>query len=122
MNTSIRSESASRPRSAATTATAPKNKNIREIYLESVNRHRGSKKGGRLKTANISHIEGGDPGVASSSSSGYLASEYTLVKRILTATKALEKLKTSSGAESEAAASANGVSLKQSLQKTDLLI
>ncbi len=110
MNTSIRSESASRPRSAATTATAPKNKNIREIYLESVNRHRGSKKGGRLKTANISNIEGGDPGVVSSSSS-YLASEYTLVKRILTATKALEKLKTSTGAESEGAASANGVDL-----------
>ncbi len=83
---------------ASTSTPTPKQplspqKNIREIYLESVNRNRGSKKGGKLKTKNISHIEKNPE--ASNHGSNYLENEYSLVKKILTATKALEKLKTS---------------------------
>lgn len=70
-----------------------KQKNIREIYLESINQYQGSKKGGKVTSKNISNIKKGESTPTGSSS--YLENEYTLVKKILTATKALEKLKTS---------------------------
>lgn len=60
--------------------------------MESVNRNRGDKKGSKLKTKNISHIAKNPE--TSKASSNYLENEYSLVKKILTATKALEKLKT----------------------------
>ncbi len=109
MNTSIRSE--------PPPSTSIKNKNIRKIYLDSVNQYRGSKKGGKLKTKNISHIVDNVTAEASTSSSSYLANEYNLVKRILTATKALEKLKTGTGTDTDAVNRANVTAFKFKTQE-----
>ena len=62
--------------------------------MESLNRNGVSKKGGKLKSKNISQISNVESSTSALGSSNYLENEYNLVKKIITATKALEKLKT----------------------------
>ena len=64
-------------------------KNIREAYIDYVKNSNGLK-----KTQSISNLDA-DAKTSTTSSSNYLDNQYSLVKRILTATSALEKLKKS---------------------------
>lgn len=80
---SLRKERSETP-SVSTTASKPKKKkNIRQIYIKSVNQNR-SVKGGSIRSRNITNL---DESNLSKGSSHYLTNEYNLVKKILNATK-----------------------------------
>ena len=66
-----------------------KRKNIRNLYIKSVLENK-SVKGGLIRSKNLTNL---DDSILNKSSSSYLTNEYNLVKKILNATKALEKLK-----------------------------
>jgi hypothetical protein len=79
-----------------------KRKNIRHMYIKSVHQNR-SVKGSLIKSKNITSL---DDSSLSKGSSSYLTNEYNLVKKILNATKALEKLKNKNTSEFMARSSA----------------
>jgi hypothetical protein len=73
-----------------------KKKNIRQIYLKSVTNHNRNSKGSLIRSKNATNLENNGQPIINKGSSSYLTNEYNLVKKILNATKALERLKTSS--------------------------
>jgi hypothetical protein len=82
-----------------------KKKNIRQIYLKSVTTHNRNSKGSLIRTKNATNLENNGQPLINKGSSSYLTNEYNLVKKILNATKALERLKTSSTTISAASTS-----------------
>lgn len=105
---------------SAKSARKPRNssrKNIREAYLQFVKQNNGMN--GLPKSRSISNLANYNPSLTSSS--GYLEDQYSLVKRILTATSALEKLKRSASKDasnSNANSISNSVALSSSRSKT----
>lgn len=104
-SSSVRSTSTRKPRNSS-------RKNIREAYIDYVKTTNGLK-----KSQSISNLENCDI-TATTSSSNYLANQYSLVKRILNASTALEKLKISARGDGNDMKSSRSVNSGTPLYKT----
>jgi hypothetical protein len=104
-SSSVRSTSTRKPRNSS-------RKNIREAYIDYVKTTNGLK-----KSQSISNLENCDI-TATNSSSNYLANQYSLVKRILNASSALEKLKISARGDGNDMKSSRSVNSGTPLYKT----
>ena len=94
-----------------------KNKNIRQIYLKSVTNHNRNSKGSLIKKKNFTNLENAQQ-LLNKGSSSYLTNEYNLVKKILNATKALERLKTTSSTTSAATAMTDQTNRNEFMSRT----
>ncbi len=90
-----------------------KKTNNRHLYIKLLHQNK-SVKGGIIRSKNITNL---DSSSLSKGSSIYLENEYNLVKKILNATKALEKLKSKNGNEIITRSSASNNTVKYKTQE-----